>query len=143
MFFCENCGNKIDNNNNFCVNCGNKINRVNNNSLNVKNEESNWLKSASIVLGSISIVGCITLIFFPISIILSIIGLILGIIATKKGKNMLGIILNVIGLLLSILIIFIIVLFMGTFRNDEYEEDFYRDSYDYRNFMNIIDDKYY
>ena len=110
MFFCENCGNKIDNNNNFCVNCGNKINRVNNNSINFKNEESNGLKIASIVLGSISIVGCI---FFPISIILSIIGLILGIIATKKGKNMLGIILNVIGLLLSMLIIFIIVLFMG------------------------------
>ena len=133
--YCTNCGNKLNNNDNFCNNCGEKrielenIN-VNSNVVN-KNNSSNGMKTASIILGSISIVGSLMFIFAPFCFILSIIGLILGICALKKGKNVPGILLNSIGFVLSIIMSVIIVMFfIFAFRTAEVNDYQYEEYYD-------------
>ena len=126
--YCTKCGNKLNNNDNFCNNCGEKrvelenVN-VNNNNVN-KNNSSNGMKIASIILGSISIVGSLMFIFAPFCFILSIIGLILGICALKKGKNVSGILLSSIGFVLSIIMSVIIVL-MFMFMFEHVDSDYY------------------
>jgi len=100
--FCENCGNKLADNALFCPECGTKIEKKNidskmvntNNNSNIKS----GLKTASIVLGVLGIVGGLTVIFSIPGFIMSLIGLILGICATKKVKNILGIVLSSVGL---------------------------------------------
>lgn len=125
--YCTNCGNKLNNNDNFCNNCGEKrveLENVNVNNNNVNNNNSNGMKIASIILGSISIVGSLMFIFAPFCFILSIIGLILGICALKKGKNVSGILLSSIGFVLSIVMtIFIVLLFMFMF--EHVDSDYY------------------
>ena len=131
--YCTKCANKLNNNDNFCNNCGEKrielenIN-VNSNVVN-KNNSSNGMKTASIILGSISIVGSLMFIFAPFCFILSIIGLILGICALKKGKNVSGILLSSIGFVLSIIMSLI---FMFMFENIDSDYYPYGDGiYDY------------
>ena len=83
--YCTKCGFKNEGNS-YCSNCGNKLeNVVVNNNVKV-NDNSNGLKTASIVLGILGIVGSVLIIFVPVGFVLSLIGLILGIIATKKGR---------------------------------------------------------
>ena len=67
--YCSNCGEK-SNGENYCFNCGNKLNSVTTNN-NVSNNNSDGLRTASIVLGIIGIVGNILIVFFPITFILS------------------------------------------------------------------------
>ena len=107
MNFCSNCGSK-NMGNNFCTNCGNKLGVVNVN----KNSSSNGLKTASIVLGIIGIVGSLTFVSTFIGMVVSIVGLILGIVATKKGKNVAGIVLNSVGMVLSIGILLLMGMFI-------------------------------
>lgn len=140
--YCSNCGIKNDENN-YCVNCGNKLN--NNNNV-IVNKESNGLKTASIVLGILGIIGAVLIVFSPISFVLSLIGLILGIVANKKIRNVSGIILNSIGLFFSIIIlgiIWLIIIFMFDNSFDEISD--YRDNYVfdreyYEKFENIIEE---
>ena len=119
--YCTNCGNKLNNNDKFCVNCGEKrtiVENININNNNVNKNNNSGLKIASIILGSVSIIGSILFIFAPFCLILSIIGLILGICALRKEKNVSGILLNSIGFVLSIIItIFIILAFIFMFEN--------------------------
>ena len=133
--YCTKCGNKLNNNDNFCNNCGEKrvelenVN-VNNNVVN-KNNSSNGMKIASIILGSISIGGSLLFVFAPFCFILSIIGLILGICALKKGKNVSGILLSSIGFVLSIIMSVIIVMFfIFAFRTAEVNDYQYEEYYD-------------
>lgn len=107
LVYCSNCGTK-NMRNNFCTNCGNKLGVVNVD----KKSTDNGLKTASIVLGIIGIVGSLTLIFTFVGMLISIIGLILGIAATKKGKNVAGIVLNSVGMVLSIGILLLMGMFI-------------------------------
>lgn len=104
--YCEKCGSKLANNALFCNECGAKVEKKDNDikpvNKNNKSNNKNGLKTASIVLGILGIVGGITILFSIPGFILSVIGLILGICATKKGKNILGIVLNSVGLFISI-----------------------------------------
>lgn len=103
--YCGNCGIKIDNSNNFCTNCGISLKQS-------KVKEDSGMKVASIILGGLGIFSNLTIIFSFVGFVISLIGLILGIIVTKKEKNVIGIVLNAFSLSLSIIIIsiFIIVL---------------------------------
>lgn len=144
--FCENCGNKLDNNALFCPECGTKIEKKNidskmvntNNNSNIKS----GLKTASIVLGVLGIVGSLTVIFSMPGFIMSLIGLILGICATKKVKNILGIVLSSVGLFISIVttILSIFVFsylfdFLETNMDDfipgDYQEEASKNKYDF------------
>ena len=143
--YCSNCGTKNDGNN-YCVKCGNKL--VINNSNNNKDikEEGNGLKTASIILGILGIIGSVLIIFSPISFVFSLIGLILGIVATKKVRNVSGIILTSIGLFLSLIILGIIGLIFNFVIDNRYDEiDRYKDNYafdkeDYEKFKNMIEE---
>ena len=110
--FCSSCGHKIDNDIRFCPNCGQKVseNNINTSYENNIDKSIEGKRTASIVLGILSLVGVFIMIFAPISFILAIIGLILAIRANKVVKNTVGIVLNAIGLFLSFIIIAIIAL---------------------------------
>lgn len=128
--YCSNCGNKNDGGT-FCVKCGSRIEYVNNNVNNNNNRsESNGLSVASIVLGVIGLILCFTFILSPISLIITIIGLILGIFASKKVKNIIGIVLNSIGLFISLVMLFLMVLIFNLIialpEDYYYEEGFER-----------------
>ncbi len=105
---CEKCGTQLKGNENFCFKCGNEI--KNTNSPITISKTSNGKKTASIVLGIVSLVGIFLIIFSPISFIISLIGLIIGIIANKEVSNVAGIVLNAIGLFLSLIVTAIIAL---------------------------------
>ena len=108
--YCSSCGNKLEDNSKFCPKCGHEMNN------NVKTYESEVDKSiegkrtASIVLGILSLVGVFILVFAPISFVLAIIGLILAIKSNKVVKNTAGIVMNAIGLFLSFIIVSILAL---------------------------------
>lgn len=132
--YCSNCGNKIGEGNSFCTKCGIRVVGGRNNT--VKNEK-NGLKTASLVLGTMGIVGSLTLILSPLAFVLSLVGIILGVIAKKSVKNVEGILVSSIGLCLSSLMFAISMLVIyfviepDNF-NTEYEEDSYKEEfYDY------------
>lgn len=112
--YCINCGNKICDNDKYCTRCGNELNIKD-----IKNKDdidSNWYSSnkiASIILGTLSIGFSIFIIFAPIGLVFSIIGLILCFVIIKNEKNVLGIVLNLIGFLISLCIC---ILFMFVIR---------------------------
>ena len=142
--YCDRCGNRLMGYEKYCPNCGNAIKDnvkdidIASDSMN-KSTEGN--RSTSIVLGGLSLGGVFLGIFAPISLILSIIGLVLAIKSNKNSKNTVGIVLNGIGLFLSFIITGFIILviyfavnassgiiddYWGTFDNtiDEHFGDF-------------------
>ena len=156
--YCSNCGNKIENNNDkYCTNCGTKLENNNsktndNNQTNINNNDNknnintnNWLKIASIILGSLSITGSLLIIFAPIAFILSIIGLILTIYSLKKDKNLPGILTNSIGLVLSIIVNIVLIIFImnifGTVSDKgiNWVQDFYNEHWNNSNEDHYID----
>ena len=151
--YCSNCGTKIVNDNDkYCTNCGTKLDKSNsqtndNNQNNITNNinNNNWLKIASIILGSLSIAGSLLIIFAPISFILSIIGLILTIYSLKKDKNLPGILTNSIGLVLSIIVnIVLIIIIMNIFgtvsdKGINWVQDFYNEHWNNSNEDHYID----
>lgn len=140
--YCVNCGNKIDSNNNYCTNCGVKVskgNSVDGDIISKKNDTG--LRIASIILGVLSIICSVTVIFFVYGFIMGIVGLVIGIFALKKGKNLAGIILNVVGLVLSIVVfgLFIWLIFEVSDGNYDYDH-YYNDNGYFENFKDIIDE---
>lgn len=131
--YCSNCGIKVNNNNKFCTNCGINLKTI-------KVKEESGIKLASIILGSIGIFTNLTIIFSFFGFIISLIGLILGIVATKKEKNAIGIILNSVGLFLSITIISIFILiFRFAFETpEEFIEETHSNNY-YEKFNDVLD----
>lgn len=136
--YCVKCGNKLVGNENYCISCGNLINYSVNEQVNVK---KNGDKTISIVLGIFGIVGSLMFIFAPISLILSIVGLVYGIKVNKRVGNVLGIVLNIISLFLSLIISLIIffALFFSWYtvrdgiNNFWQEESYYEERVDYNN----------
>ncbi len=117
--YCPKCGKKVSEDDLFCKYCGSKIEKneevkaeviVENN--NKSEENKNGLRTASIVLGILALVGNLFIVFSFLSVFLSVIGLILALCATKKGKNVAGIVLNSISIVLSILLIIMVIRFV-------------------------------
>ena len=109
--YCSNCASKLTGSEKYCPNCGNKIND------NIKKQEyhsTEGIRTASIILGIIAAGGLSMLLFAPISLILSIIGLILAIKSSHNSKNLAGIIINSISLFIS-LIITLFITFVAIF----------------------------
>ena len=106
--YCNKCGNKLMGSEKYCPNCGNRMDNNVTEVREIKSTESS--RSASIILGGISLGGVFMGIFAPIALILSIIGLVLAIKSNKNVKNTVGIVLNAIGLFLSLIITTIIAL---------------------------------
>ena len=135
FMYCSNCGNRNEGNN-FCTRCGILLSNNNINTLG-QGEDKNGLKTASIILGIIGIVGSLTILLSFVGVVVSLIGLILGIVATKKGRNVVGIVLNSVGLFLSIsilLLLFIFVSFVineyGDYEGSYYNKEDYFDNFD-------------
>lgn len=134
----------------FCTVCGcrREVEQVNTNYNdnigNVKSKESGT-KSASIVLGIISLVCSILAIFAPFGLIMSIIGLILAFCSLKHGSNLAGILLNSIALVLSLIISIVMILIFafaiesaGYGDYDSYDDEYYDRYDDY--YDNYLDD---
>ena len=140
--YCSNCGKELNQNDRYCANCGTKIDNIVDISTEVNvSKSAEGSRTASIVLGILSLVGIFIAIFAPISVVLSIIGLILAIKANKVYKNTAGIVLNSIGLLLSFIITSIIALIImfsydiiknnfNNFNIHEYIEEYQEESSD-------------
>ena len=101
--YCNNCGGSLNGFENYCPNCGKLISNtfLEDKSINKSTENA---RTVSIVLGGLSLGGIFLVIFAPVSLILSIIGLVLGIKSNKYYKNTIGIVLNSIGLFLSFIL---------------------------------------
>ena len=88
--YCINCGNRIGDGDKYCIRCGNRIgidNGVSNNT--TEKKDYSGKKIASIILGSLSIGFSMLIVFAPISLIMSVIGLILSFVVIKNFFNML------------------------------------------------------
>ena len=100
--YCVNCGNRIDSNDKYCTRCGNMLNIDNSKNRDcVDRNGYSGNKIASIILGTLSIRFSMFIIFAPIGLVFSIIGLILCFVIIKNEKNVIGILLNLIGFLIS------------------------------------------
>ena len=106
---CNYCQNKLRSSDIYCSKCGAKVNKE---IVTVEEESTENIRSASIVLGIMSVVGASLFIFAPIALILGIVGLIFALKSNHHVKNTPGIVLNGIGLLLSFVITSIIVFFV-------------------------------
>lgn len=112
--YCVNCGNRIDSNDKYCTRCGNMLNIDNSKNRDcVDRNGYSGNKIASIILGTLSIGFSMFIIFAPIGLVFSIIGLILCFVIIKNEKNVIGIVLNLIGFLISLCIC---ILFMFVIR---------------------------
>lgn len=111
--FCSHCGEKVVEGNQFCTKCGERItNQMPTTYVSNEDKSVEGKRTASIVLGCLSLFGVFVLFLAPISFILSIIGLILGIKANKAVKNTAGIVLNAVSLFLSFILVCIIALLL-------------------------------
>ena len=126
--YCEKCKNMVSNDYNYCPECGSKL--VNQSvftepDINPITENNRTL---SLTLGIISLIGLSLFVFAPISLILSIIGLIFAIRANRFVKNTASIIINAISLCLSFLItsimLLIVMVIFGFFGRLDYDFDY-------------------
>ena len=114
--YCTKCGNKVLENSKFCSTCGNSLNSPIYNNLKRDNDvdsktftKGNDLSVASLILGASSLMFSS---FAPLTLIVAIIGLILGIVSkNKKVEKKVAIILNIVGIVLGLFITFIWILF--------------------------------
>lgn len=136
--YCTSCGSRIGADSNFCSECGSKLEygytgSIDNNVNTVVKSDSCGMKIASIVLGILGIIGTFFVFLSPVSLILTIVGLIFGIISMKTCNNVVGIVLNSIGLFLSVIIIsflaFLVIAFVTD--NSDYEDYYGADAYEF------------
>ncbi len=103
--YCNNCGKKLNGSEKYCPECGKKQEiEVIPTIYNTTRVSTENYRSASIALGIIALVGSLLVVFSPIALILSIIGLVLAIKSHKNNDNVPGLILNGVGLFLSFII---------------------------------------
>ena len=98
------------------------------------------LAAASLVLGILSIAVCCA---WYISMVMAIVGLILGIVAKRKGNGGMstaGIILNIFGLLLAIVMMCFAIMLIN---DPEWMNEFFGDFYYYNEFYDEFYDDYY
>ena len=109
--YCNNCGNNLKGTENYCPGCGKRIDNKMPVDEFTKTSTENY-RTSSIILGGLSLGGLFLLIFAPLSLILSIIGLICAIKSNRNSKNTAGLVLNGISLFLSFIITSILALFI-------------------------------
>ena len=99
---CNNCNCTLTGIERYCPSCGVPVNKP----ISITNDTGSTenYRTASIILGGLSLGGLLLVIFAPISLILSIIGLSLAIKAHKNSKNVAGLVLNGISLFLSFIL---------------------------------------
>lgn len=118
--FCNNCGEKLNENENFCPKCGNKRKTIQNQEI----KKSDGLLVASLI---ISIIAIILAIFTNVlAVILAIIGIVLGIISKPKGTiKIVSIALNIFAIfLVGIIILFSAIRdFNFSEKNEEIKEN--------------------
>ena len=131
---CNNCGNNLKGNENYCPGCGKRIDSKMPIDEFSKTSTENY-RTASIVLGGLSLGGVVLFVLAPVSLILSIIGLICAIKSNKNSKNTVGLVLNGIGLFLSFIITSIIALFLYL------AVDIVKDGIDGTNFYDYIEER--
>lgn len=152
--FCRNCGNDVTGKN-YCPNCGTKCYSVNNVNTYNANNDGEGILVGSVIIGFVSIflIFCISFLAIPIAIV----GLIFGIIAYKRCKRIVGIVINGISILLNILFTLIVVIFVGIFVGSfidffsEFDNDYYdsetvvdtEDTYLNNPFIGVWDCVYY
>lgn len=139
--YCQNCGKKQENNENFCTNCGTKYRKTENlKNISEETQVSSSEKSSSpqVRTTSFPIIGIIALIFFWIPIIsipLAIISIVTGNKYEKEtNKKTVGKILGIISLILSIIEIILITCFIFFLISwgdeseviEELEDEFYK-----------------
>lgn len=136
--YCNKCGTRLNMGDKFCPGCGSVVENqgyngtVTNNNPTVSKDGN---KTASIVLGILGLGGSLLVIFSPVALILSIIGLVLAIKANKNTDNIAGIVLNAIGLFFSVIIVAVIGLIIYIAVNTT-EDDSSKDLWDYLNEYN-------
>lgn len=122
--YCHNCSNRLFGTEKYCPECGTPVSKEYENKKVIDVSEDSGVstensRSASVALGIISLVGVTFGIFAPITLVLSIIGLVLAIKSNRNVKNTVGIVLNSIALFLSFIvtsfIAFVIMIFIGIF----------------------------
>jgi len=115
--YCENCGSKLKEGDNFCTNCGSKVNVQSIENNNIEHNENKQIKyvqsdgyaTASLILGIISVI--LAFILNVLILPLPIVGLICGINSkTKTGSKTAGIILNIIAFVIVIVILILLML---------------------------------
>ncbi len=104
---CSNCQTKLMGSEKFCPNCGQ---RIGNEISTPVDKAVDGKRSASIVLGILSLIGVFFIVFAPLSFILGVIGLVLAIKANRQVNNIAGIVLNAVGALVSAIIIGLFIL---------------------------------
>ena len=126
--YCPKCGEKNEEGVKYCCKCGALLNEKE------KNKKES-LGTASLVIGIISLILSFTcIVFIPlfITIPLSIIGLVLGIVnKAKKGKKISGIILNILAFIISIICFIISIVLIGAFideTSDNIDTDKFKNS---------------
>ena len=117
---CNFCGTNLNGYEKYCHNCGSKV-VSENTTIDEFHKSTESARSTSIVLGVISLIGLFFIIFTPISLILSFIGLILAIKSNHNSKNTAGIIINGVSLFLSVVFMIVIslVIYFGFFAIDK------------------------
>ena len=110
---CKNCNYSLKGDEKYCPSCGCRT--ENNEALTIDNDHVSTenFRLASVILGILSLGGVCFLVFAPISLILSVLGLIFAIKSNKHYKNIVGIILNSISLFLACIITIIFALILS------------------------------
>ena len=108
--YCQECGFTLTGSEKYCPNCGCKLNQVYASFSNEIDRTTENNRTASLVLGIVSLCTIFIGIFAPIGLILALIGLVLAIKVNKKMPNTPSIIINAIGLFLTAIITIIITL---------------------------------
>lgn len=129
--YCINCGNRIENkNDNFCSNCGVMLDKDYEEEIVVRSN-NNDDKDISIIFGTFAIVGSLMIIFAPFCFIISLIGIIMGLMLFKRERNISGILLSFVGLVMSILGSILLLFIVGSiFDNNSNDKDWYEDYYE-------------
>ena len=110
---CRNCNHTLKGEEKYCPNCGCRT--ENNEAITIDNgnHSTENFRLASVILGILSLGGVCFFIFAPVSLILSVIGLIFAIKSHKNSNNTVGIVLNAVSLFLASIITMIFMLFIN------------------------------
>ena len=107
---CRNCNHTLKGEEKYCPNCGCRT--ENNEAITIDNghHSTENFRLASVILGILSLGFFI---FAPVSLILSVIGLVFAIKSHKNSNNTVGIVLNAVSLFLASIITMIFMLFIN------------------------------
>ena len=110
---CISCNYSLKGDERYCPNCGYHTDKIEPLTIDNTHQSTENFRMASIILGVISLAGLSFLIFAPVSLILSILGLIFAIKSHRNSNNTVGIVINGISLFLASIITIVFALLIG------------------------------